>query len=68
MRANFSRKIINTYIYLKKPVINSKKDDMQVHNESRVTSKNLLSYHSKTTVVYYYYFYLLEWKNLNELE
>ena len=31
MKTNFSRKTINTYIYLKKPVINNKSADKQVH-------------------------------------
>ena len=30
MKTNFSRKTINTYIYLKKPVINNKSADKQV--------------------------------------
>ena len=35
IRTNFSRKTINSYIYLKKkPVINNKSADMQMHNES----------------------------------
>ena len=34
MKTNFSRKTINTYIYLKKTVTNDKSADMQVHNES----------------------------------
>ena len=35
MKTNFSRKTINTYIYLKKNyVINNKSTDMQMHNES----------------------------------
>ena len=34
MKTNFSRKIINTYIYLKNRVINNKSAAMQVHNES----------------------------------
>ena len=31
MKTNFSRKTINTYIYLKKPVINNKSADKQAH-------------------------------------
>ena len=44
--------------------------DMQVHNEGKQQSKNLLVYHSKATVIFYIYIFfdLLEWKNLNELE
>ena len=35
MKTNFSRKTINTYIYLKKNhVINNKSTDMQMDNES----------------------------------
>ena len=34
MKTNFSRKTINTYIYLKKHVINNKNAAMQAHNES----------------------------------
>ena len=34
MKTNFSRKTINTYIYLKNHVTNNKSTDMQVHNES----------------------------------
>ena len=34
MKTNFSRKTINTYIYLKNHVINSKSADMQVYIES----------------------------------
>ena len=41
MRTNFSRKTINTYIYLKKPVINNKSADVQVHNEA--SNKNIYS-------------------------
>ena len=34
MKTNFSRKTINTYIYLKNHVIINKSAAMQVHNES----------------------------------
>ena len=34
MKTNFSRKTINTYVYLKNHVINNKSADMQVHIES----------------------------------
>ena len=41
---------------------------MQVYNESRQQSKNLLIYYSKTTVDFIYFFDSLEWKNLNKPE
>ena len=57
--------------------MNNKSTEIQVYNESKQRSKNLLVYYSKATVVFYKYiyiffflfifFYLLEWKNLNEL-
>ena len=33
--------------------------DMQVHNEGKQQSKNLLVYHSKATVIFYIYIYFL---------
>ena len=37
--------------------------DMQVYNDSKQQSKNLLVYNSKTTVAFYNFFDLIEWKN-----
>ena len=40
MKTNVSRKTINTYIYLKKPLINSKSADNQVHMMKASNNKN----------------------------
>ena len=48
--------------------MNNKSTNVQVHNESESQAKSI----PKATVVFYIYiyisFYLLEWKNLYELE
>ena len=46
--------------------MNNKSTDVQVHNESESQAKCI----PKATVIFYIYisFYLLEWKNLYELE
>jgi len=59
MRTNFSRKIINTYIYLKNAVINNKSADKQVH---MMKASNKQKSITKTTVVLYIFFDLLEEK------
>ena len=60
----FSRKTINTYIYLKiSLVMVNKSTDMQTYNDSKQQSKNLSVYYLKTTMVFYNFFDLLEWKN-----
>ena len=60
----FSRKTINTYIYLKiSLVMVNKSTDMQMYNDSKQQSKNLSVYYIKTTMVFYNFFDLLEWKN-----
>ena len=41
MKTNFSRKTINTYIYLKNHVINNKRADKQVHMMKVSNNKNL---------------------------
>ena len=41
MKTNVSRKTINTYIYLKKLVINNKSADRQVHMMKAINNKNL---------------------------
>ena len=44
---------------------------MQVYNKSKQQNKHLLVYYSKATVAFFlifFLFYLLESKNLNELE
>ena len=41
MKTNISRKTINTYIYLKKLVINNKSADRQVHMTKASNNKNL---------------------------
>ena len=41
MKTNFSRKTINTYIYLKNHVINNKSADKQVHMMKASNNKNL---------------------------
>ena len=40
--------------------MNNKSTDMQVYNESKQQSKNLLVYYLKTTVAFIHFFYLLE--------
>ena len=61
MKTNFSRKAINTYIYLKKPVINNKSADKQVH---MMKASNKQESIPKATVVFIHFFDLLGWKNL----
>ena len=61
MKTNFSRKAINTYIYLKKPVINNKSADKQVH---MMKASNKQESIPKATVVFILFFDLLGWKNL----
>ena len=57
----FSRKTINTYIYLKiSLVMVNKSTDMQVYNDSKQQSKNLSVHYLKTTMVFYNFFDLLE--------
>ena len=64
MKTNFSRKIINTYIYLKKPlVINNKSADKQVHMMKASNNKNLF----KSYCGFYTFFDLLKWKDLKWL-
>ena len=41
MKTNFSRKTINSYIYLKKPVINNKSADKQVQMMKASNNNNL---------------------------
>ena len=51
MKTNFSRKTINTYIYLKNHVINNKSADKQVHMMKASQAKSIL----KATVVYAFF-------------
>ena len=61
MRTNFSRKTINTYIYLKKkPVINKKSTDKQVHITK--ASNKWKSIPKAIVVLYIFFFDLLEEK------
>ena len=51
METNFSRKTINTYIYLKIPLVMTNKSvDMQVHNEGKLPAKSI----PKATVVFFF--------------
>ena len=60
---NFSRKTINTYIYLKiSPVMVNKSTDIQVYNESKQQGKNILVYHSKKLLWLLYIFWLTRMK------
>ena len=52
MKTNFSRKAINTYIYLKKPVINNKSADKQVHMMASNKQESI----PKATVVFIHFF------------
>ena len=64
MKTNFSRKTINTYIYLKKNhVINNKSADKQVHMMKASNNKNLF----KSYCGFYTFFDLLKWKDLKWL-
>ena len=58
MKTNFSRKTINTYIYLKNHVINNKSADKQVHMMKVSNNKNLF----KSYCFFYILFNLLEGK------
>ena len=59
MKTNFSRKTINTYIYLKKNhVINNKSANKQVNMMKASNNKNLF----KTTVVFIHLFNSLDGK------
>ena len=50
METNFSRKTINTYIYLKIPLVMTNKSvNMQVHNEGKLPAKSI----PKATVVFF---------------
>ena len=63
METNFSRKTINTYIYLKIPLVTTNKSvNMQVHNEGKLPAESI----PKATVVFF--LDLLGWKNLYELK
>ena len=59
MKTNFSRKTINTYIYLKKPVINNKSADKQVQMMKASNNNNLFQ---KLLWFLYILFNLLEGK------
>ena len=52
MKTNFSRKAINTYIYLKKPAINNKSADKQVH---MMKASNKQESIPKATVVFIHF-------------
>ena len=54
MKTNVSRKTINTYIYLKKLVINNKSADSQVH---------MMKASNKSYCGFYTFFDLLKWKD-----
>ena len=61
------------HLYLPKIslVMVNKSTYMQVYNKSKQQNKHLLVYYSKATVAFFkffFLFYLLESKNLNELE
>ena len=61
MKTNFSRKTINTYIYLKNHVINNKSADKQVHMMKASNNENLFKSYSG-----FYTFYLTHWKEKPE--
>ena len=60
MKTNVSRKTINTYIYLKKLVINNKSADRQVHMMKASNNKNLF----QNLLWFLYIFWFTEMKGL----
>ena len=54
METNFSRQTINTYIYLKIPLVMTNKSvNMKVHNVGKLPAKSI----PKATVVFFFWTY-----------